>query len=132
MARQKHSRIAVTPRAKVWLEVDGKYVFGLGICRILEAVEETGSIKNAAASIGKSYRHVWSRIKEVEQAIGISLVATQVGGSGTRRSALTEPARQLVTSYRELREQVFTLVDEQFSTSIQKIVTEVSKASTAR
>ena len=132
MARQKQTRIAVTPRAKVWLEVDGKYVFGLGICRILEAVEETGSIKNAAASIGKSYRHVWARIKDVEQAIGLSLVATQVGGSGTRRSALTDAARQLVSGYHALREQVFTLVDEQFAARFRKIVTEAANAATAR
>lgn len=132
MARQRRRRIAVTPRAKVWLEVDGRYVFGLGICRILEAVEETGSIKNAAASVGKSYRHVWSRIKEVEQALGISLVATQVGGGDRRRSTLTEPARQLATSYREMREQVFAVVQEQFSTSIQTIVNKAAGRTTAR
>ena len=130
MARRKHSQVTVTPRAKVWLEVDGKYVFGLGICRILEAVQETGSIKSAAASIGKSSRHVWSRIKEVEQAIGLSLVATQVGGSDTRRSALTEPAQQLVASYHDLRAQVFSLVDDQFSTNIQKIVAQATETST--
>lgn len=132
MVRQNNQQIAVAPRAKVWLEVDGNYVFGLGICRILEAVKETGSIKNAAASIGKSYRHVWSRIKEVERAIGLSLVATRVGGSDSHRSELTEPAIQLVASYHELRAQVFTLVDEQFSASIQKIVGQAAKATTTR
>lgn len=127
MASRKRRKITVTPRAKVWLEVDGKYVFGLGICRILEAVDETGSIKDAAAVVGKSYRHVWSRIKDVERALGIELVASQVGGGETRRSALTKPARQLATSYRTMREQVFTLVDEQFAADIQQAVDRASR-----
>lgn len=122
MARQKQAQVAVTPRAKVWLEVDGTYIFGLGICRILEAVEETGSIKNAAAAVDKSYRHVWSRIKEVEARLGIVLVETQVGGGDLRRSTLTEPARQLTARYREMRQQVFAIVEEQFTADIQEIV----------
>ena len=129
MPRQKGRQIEITPRAKVWLEIDDNYVFGLGICRILEAVEETGSIKDAAAAVGKSYRHVWSRIKEVERAIGISLVTTQVGGGDARRSTPTEPARQLMAHYRELRKQVFNLVDVQFSASIQRIVSEAAETS---
>ncbi len=126
MARRKTLGTTVTPRAKVWLEVDGNYVFGFGICTILQAVDETGSIKNAAESVGKSYRHVWSRIKDVEQALGISLVETQVGGGNSRRSALTEPARQLVAHYQQMREQVFALVDEQFSESLQEIMDQPS------
>jgi len=133
MARRKRSQTTVTPRAKVWLEVDGNYVFGLGICAILEAVEQNGTIKEAAAAIGKSYRHVWSRIKEVERAIGISLVSTQRGGAAdTRRSDLTEPARQLVASYRDLRAQVFSLVEGPFSSSIQEIVTRAANTRAAK
>jgi molybdate transport system regulatory protein len=132
MARASKRRGAVTPRAKIWLEVDGEYVFGLGICRILEAIDETGSIKRAAAAIGKSYRHVWSRVKEAEAAIGFPLVATQVGGSEARRSSLTEPARQLAASYRELREQVFALVDEQYAASMQQIVDDAVKSAAAK
>jgi molybdate transport system regulatory protein len=131
MARPSKRRGAVTPRAKLWLEVDGQYVFGLGICRILEAIDETGSIKGAAAAIGKSYRHVWSRVKEAEAAIGFTLVATQVGGGESRRSTLTEPARQLAASYRQLRAQVFALVDEQFSAKMQQIVNDAAKTAAA-
>ena len=59
---------AIKARAKVWLEADGKYVFGLGISKILRAVDQEGSIKAAANVVGKSYRHIWARIKEAEEA----------------------------------------------------------------
>jgi molybdate transport system regulatory protein len=78
----------------------------------------------AATSVGKSYRHVWSRIKQAEQSLGISLVETQVGGADSRRSELTEPARRLVQCYRKMREQMFDIVNDQFSSDIQEIVDE--------
>ena len=74
------SKVVFTPRVKVWLEVEGRYAFGLGISEILQAVERAGSIKGAAAELGKSYRHVWGRVKQAEEALGTRLVQTQVGG----------------------------------------------------
>ena len=97
MPKKKHSD--VKPRVKLWLEKNDEYAFGLGISNILEAVNNTGSIKEAAASLGKSYRHVWSRIKAAESALGVPLVATRVGGEGTQRSNLTDSARLLVQEY---------------------------------
>ena len=61
-------------------------MFGLGISEILKAVQQTGSIKAAAQEVGKSYRHVWDKIKQAEQALGVPLVRTQVGGKDVRRA----------------------------------------------
>ena len=102
-------------RIKVWLEVDGRYVFGYGLSQILKAVDAAGSIKAAAESLGKSYRHVWGRIKEAEQAHGQQLVSTRVGGKGTSRSALTEHAFRLMADYDALRNRMFEVVQQEFS-----------------
>jgi molybdate transport system regulatory protein len=107
------------PRAKVWLEVDGNYVFGRGISDILKAVADTGSIKAAAKSLGKSYRHVWAKIKETEQAIGAVLVTTQVGGHDVRRSELTQLGADLVRDFDALRQQVLSLVERAFQRRLQ-------------
>jgi molybdate transport system regulatory protein len=104
------------PRAKVWLETeDGRYAFGLGISQILQAVDRAGSIKQAAAEMGKSYRHVWARIKEAEQALGRPLVRTQVGGQGPRRSGLAPDARRLVNAFLAVRRDVQRLVEREFA-----------------
>ena len=94
----------LTPRVKVWLEIDGEYVFGHGICEILRAVETTGSIKEAAAQLEKSYRYVWGRIKKAEQALSRELVTAHVGGSSVQRSELTPLAKQLCQKFTRLRE----------------------------
>ncbi len=110
----------IQPRVKVWLETvgqenGGQYIFGLGISDILKAVESSGSIKAAAELLGKSYRHVWSRLKEAEEALGQPLVDARQGGSGTSRSSLTELATQLVADYDALRQRMFEVVEEEFS-----------------
>jgi molybdate transport system regulatory protein len=105
----------MTPRVKVWLEIDGKYVFGYGLSEILKAIEATGSIKAGAESLEKSYRYVWGRIKKAERALGEPLVEARVGGKGTSRSSLTELASRLLDDYDALRRRMFQIVDEEFS-----------------
>ena len=106
-------------RAKIWLEVAGDSVFCHGLRQMLLAVDSTGSIKAAAAHIGRSYRFVWARIKSAEQALGATLVKTQVGGTGTRRSELTNVARNLVDTFDDLHQQIFNLTSEAFEKRIQ-------------
>ena len=105
----------VKPRTKLWLEVNSQYVFGLGISEILKAVQHTGSIKAAAREVGKSYRHVWDKIKQAEQALGVPLVRSQVGGKDARRSELSELAQDLVRDFDDFRQTLFHLVQVEFS-----------------
>ena len=90
-------------------------MFGHGLCEILKAVEEAGSIKQAASRMRKSYRHIWSRIKEAEEAIGEQLVDAHVGGAGSQRSEITPRARQLMDAFIQLRQTVFDMVEREFA-----------------
>src|SRR5690348_8094019 len=102
------------PRIKVWLETDGRYAFGFGLSEILRAVERHGSIKQAAASLGKSYRYIWGRLKEAEGALGQKLVETHVGGKGLQRSFLTPTAERLVRNFMTMRRRVMNVADREF------------------
>ena len=119
--RRRARRKGMKPRVKVWLEIDGQYVFGFGMSEILKAVGTAGSIKAAAELLGKSYRHVWARIKEAEQALGEPLVHARVGGQGTSRSSLTERATRLIEDYDALRRRMFDVVREEFSSRFQPL-----------
>lgn len=115
VAKQKTKAASVPqcqPRIKLWLEFEGEHVFGAGMCQILEAVEKTGSIKDAATLLGRSYRAVWNQIKTCEKGLGQPLIAAQVGGHGTRRSSLTPLGTNLVTQFASLRKQLMQLTDE--------------------
>jgi len=97
------------PRIKVWMQGEDGFGFGSRFVAILEAVDRTGSIKHAAAELGWSYRHVWSRIKRAEGALGCTLVTTKLGGQGKDRSELTPDARRIVSRFHELRTRLFDL-----------------------
>src|SRR5437870_5772360 len=101
-------------RIKVWLETDGRYAFGFGLSEILRAIGEHGSIKQAARGLGKSYRHIWGRLKEAERALGQKLVETQVGGKGLQRSFLTPAAQKLVKDFLAVRRRIMKVADQEF------------------
>jgi molybdate transport system regulatory protein len=104
----------MTPRLKVWLEIDGRYAFGFGLSEILRAVDRAGSIKGAAAALGRSYRYVWGRVKKAEEAAGRQLVETTVGGQGNHRSALTPAARQLLDDFLAMRTRMMEVLKKEF------------------
>ena len=115
---------SLRPRVKVWIEADGEHVFCSGMCRILEAVAYTGSIKAAAAHIGLSYRHVWARLKESEASLGTPLVESQVGGTGERRSKLSPAGAAILAGFQRLREQLNAASDrcsQQLSAELKRV-----------
>src|SRR4051812_7899328 len=103
------------PRVKVWFEVEGGYSFGFGLIAILQAVAHAGSIKQAASDLGQSYRHVWGRIKQAEQAIATPLVVTHVGGQGPQRSELTDTARRLIADFLALRDRMIEVMEREYA-----------------
>ena len=113
--RPRQNRSPFIPRVKGWLELGGRYAFGLGVAEILQAVERAGSIKQAAADLGKSYRYVWGRLKQAEQVLGRPLVEARVGGQGSQRSSLTPEARQLAAAFLALRGRMAQAVQEEFA-----------------
>lgn len=114
ISERHRAEAAWRPRVKVWLEVKGRYVFGYGLSAMLQAVEQSGSIKEAAQRLGKSYRYVWGRIKAAEAAIGQPLVKTHVGGTGTQRSLLTPLGKELVVNFLAFRRRMSDILEREF------------------
>ena len=53
--------------------------FGEGPCRLLHAIEETGSLRSAAISMGLAYTKALRIIKNAEAALGFPLTTRCVG-----------------------------------------------------
>lgn len=71
---------------KFFLLLGDEYIFGPGRWELLQAVRTLGSLRQAAISIGMSYRWAWGRIRDVEKALGIPLLVNDVGKSGNTRT----------------------------------------------
>ena len=87
------------PKTNIWLEKEGKVVLSLWRVRLLEAVEETGSISGAASRMSISYRRAWDKIHECEERLGEKLVDTQTGGEGGGGSRLTPAAKDYIDRF---------------------------------
>ncbi|MBW8687004.1 winged helix-turn-helix domain-containing protein [Chitinophaga rhizophila] len=87
----------------LWLESNGKRFFGPGPVELLEFIQETGSINQAAKKMKMSYKKAWELINNLNGMSAAPLVVTSTGGDNGGGSTISEEARQLIAYHRELR-----------------------------
>ena len=113
-AALKASAGPVAVRAKIWLERDGKVVLSDWRVKLLQAIGETGSLAQAAESMGVPYRTAWYKLKEVEEQVGVRLLETRSGGAGGGGTVLTAEARDILERFERVYADVATLVQRRF------------------
>jgi molybdate transport system regulatory protein len=101
-------------RSKIWIEVNGKPVFGSGREALFKAIDKFGSINKAARDINISYRKALSYIQTMEQRLGTKLVERKAGGVNGGGAALTADARDFLRKYERLEQGVCDILDRKF------------------
>ena len=84
---------------KIWLDYRGR-AFGDGPARLLDGVEEWGSLRKAAQELGMSYNKAWRILHAAEERLGFPLLDRSVGGTLGGGSHLTPEAQDLMRRYR--------------------------------
>lgn len=77
---------------------------GPGKVQLLEAVEQTGSIRQAAASAGMSFRQAWLLLQAVEDLFGEPVIEAVRGGTRGGGAKLTPLGHQVVKHYRAVEQ----------------------------
>jgi molybdate transport system regulatory protein len=75
---------------------------GPGKVELIEAIGATGSITEAAKSLGMSYRRAWLLLEELNTMLRQPAVASVKGGVRGGGSELTEVGMQLIELYRQI------------------------------
>ena len=83
---------------------NGEKFFGEGPCRLLRLVEETGSLRCAAASMEMAYSKALKLVKQAEEALGFPLTQRSVGGRDGGGSTLTPEGREFLHKYEAYRD----------------------------
>lgn len=86
-------------------------IIGEGRMEILEHVENTGSINQAAKMMKMSYKAVWSKIKYTEKHLNTKIVHTD-RKTGSR---LTKEGKDLLKKYRFLKKKCMMADDKIFN-----------------
>ena len=97
----------------LWLEGDGTRFFGPGPVELLQCIEETGSINQAAKVMSMSYKKAWEIVNRLNEIVGSPLVITATGGEKGGGSSLSEEAKQLIEYYQSLRERFRKFMEQE-------------------
>ena len=95
------------------MEGDGTRFFGPGPVELLQRIEETGSINQAAKKMGMSYKKAWEMVNRLNEIVGSPLVITATGGEKGGGSSLSTEAKQLIEYYQSLRERFRKFMEQE-------------------
>lgn len=90
---------------KIWIEKDGKVVFGHGREELFQAIDECRSLNAAAKKLNMSYRAAWGRLRASEERLGIKLVET---GDTRQGMTLTPAAKAILEKFKQLEKEADT------------------------
>jgi molybdate transport system regulatory protein len=91
---------AATLSLRIDLAPSGR--LGPGKVRLLEVIEETGSISAAGRALAMSYRRAWELVDEMNRQFRAPLVESQPGGAKGGGARLTALGREIVGHYRAI------------------------------
>jgi molybdate transport system regulatory protein len=92
---------------KIWIEENGKVIFGKGRYDILKSMERQRSLNAAAKELGMSYRAAWGRLKASQERMGGKLVEND---SNMRSMQPTSVAQIIIERFEKLEQDVEKLL----------------------
>jgi molybdate transport system regulatory protein len=93
-------RARTKPALHLRLDFGGERSLGPGKVRLLELIDETGSISAAGRALKMSYRQAWLLIDELNRMFREPLVTSQIGGGGGGGAAVTKAGASVIRLYR--------------------------------
>ncbi|MDH3798946.1 MAG: LysR family transcriptional regulator [Desulfobacterales bacterium] len=98
-------------KSSQWIvDENNNIIIGEGRAKILENIEKTGSMNQAAKLMKMSYKAVWSKIKATEKHMNACIVHTD-RKDGSR---LSQNGKELLEKYKQLKTQCMSADDQIF------------------
>jgi len=92
----------VTAKLFLRLDLGGTARLGPGKVRLLESIEELGSISAAGRALKMSYRRAWLLVDELNSYFPDPVVTTTLGGAGGGRATVTPVGHAVIRAYRDI------------------------------
>ena len=108
------------PKFKVWVTFGDQLKFGDGRARLLEMINQRGSLRKAAEEFEMSYRNAWGYLRELESAAGFKFVERVPGGGPQSGMRLTSAGKRFLARYRKFRNGLDGAVKRHFERSFRQ------------
>lgn len=100
-------------RFQCWIDMDGEKFFGPGPARLLELIEQVGSITQAAKQMGMSYKKAWAMVDHLNTKGQKPFVISRKGGEKGGGADLTGNGKKVLLRYRRLMGKLNALVQKE-------------------
>jgi molybdate transport system regulatory protein len=107
----------VRPKLRVWVTFGDQLKFGDGRARLLELIDEQGSLQQAAKEFQMSYRRAWGYLRELEQAAGFKFLERVPGGGPRSGMRLTPAGKRFLERYWRFRAGLDAATKEHFESA---------------
>jgi len=98
---KKSSSLKLQPRFRIYFR--DEVALGPGKVKLLELLQQTGSIAEAAKQLEMSYMRAWTLIKTMNACFKEPLVEAQRGGRAHGGATLTETGRKALALYQRMQ-----------------------------
>ena len=77
---------------------------GPGKISLLEHIERSGSLSQAARILKMSYRRAWLLLEDLNRTLGQPVTTASIGGAGGGGAQITPFGKQVVAAFREIEQ----------------------------
>jgi molybdate transport system regulatory protein len=112
----------MTPMIRIRIDFAENVNVGPGKIALLEAIKSTGSISDAARTLGMSYRRAWMLINSLKQGFSEAVSVSSTGGAGGGGARITTFGSNLIKQYRTLEREVGRLGAQRLTDIVPHVV----------
>ena len=88
----------------IWIETSTGLKIGKGRALLLEQIDKSGSIAEAARQTKIPYRKAWGMIREMNESNSLPLVDKSIGGKEGGGSSLTSEGRRILSEFKRINQ----------------------------
>ncbi|NVN93440.1 MAG: TOBE domain-containing protein [Desulfuromonadales bacterium] len=90
----------------LWFNRDDRKFLGEDRIKLLEKIDQLGSITKAAKAVGICYKNAWDTVSSINNLAEKPLVDSLTGGKGGGGTCLTEEGKRIVAQFNHIREEM--------------------------
>ncbi|TSD64047.1 LysR family transcriptional regulator [Inquilinus sp. KBS0705] len=84
---------------RIWLETANGKLLGKGRVELLERIQQSGSLRQAAVQMKMSYRQAWDMVNQMNLQFSSPVLILNRGGKGGGSAQVTEKGLQVVAQF---------------------------------
>jgi len=84
---------------RIWIETGGEKILGHGRVELLERIQASGSIRQAALQMKMSYKQAWDLINHMNTHFTSPVVVSHRGGKGGGNAVVTDYGHTVIGQF---------------------------------